>query len=129
MEDKKDKLFAMLEKVNVLHKLKSEDKELMGKPLMKRVMQVSQAASSNTAAAAAVRLGSMACVGNGLVRGNLLTLSCFTGTLAQQASSKPNVNNGPMIGDRVMIVWLWWLAVVVAGSWPPACNMAAVSAA
>lgn len=41
MEDKKDKLFAMLEKVNVLHKLKSEDKELIGKPLMKRVMQVS----------------------------------------------------------------------------------------
>lgn len=40
MEDKKDKLFAMLEKVKVLHKLKSEDKELMGKPLMKRVMQV-----------------------------------------------------------------------------------------
>lgn len=40
MEDKKDKLFAMLEKVNVLHKLKSEDKELIGKPLMKRVMQV-----------------------------------------------------------------------------------------
>lgn len=39
MEDKKDKLFAMLEKVNVLHKLKSEDKELIGKPLMKRVMQ------------------------------------------------------------------------------------------
>lgn len=40
MEDKKDKLFAMLEKVGVLSKLKSEDKELIGKPLMKRVMQV-----------------------------------------------------------------------------------------
>jgi elongation factor 2 len=40
MEDKKDKLFAMLEKVGVLKKLKAEDKELVGKPLMKRVMQV-----------------------------------------------------------------------------------------
>jgi elongation factor 2 len=40
MEDKKDKLFAMLEKVGVLSKLKAEDKELVGKPLMKRVMQV-----------------------------------------------------------------------------------------
>jgi hypothetical protein len=40
MEDKKDKLFALLEKVKVLHKLKTEDKELMGKPLMKRCMQV-----------------------------------------------------------------------------------------
>jgi elongation factor 2 len=39
MEDKKDKLFAMLEKVGVLKKLKAEDKELVGKPLMKRVMQ------------------------------------------------------------------------------------------
>lgn len=40
MKDAKPQLFAMLEKVNVLHKLKSEDKELVGKPLMKRVMQV-----------------------------------------------------------------------------------------
>jgi hypothetical protein len=40
MEDKKDKLFAMLEKVGVLSKLKADDKELVGKPLMKRVMQV-----------------------------------------------------------------------------------------
>ena len=39
MNDNKDKLFPMLEKLNVLHKLKSEDKELSGKPLMKRVMQ------------------------------------------------------------------------------------------
>jgi hypothetical protein len=42
MEDKKDKLFDMLKKINVYDKLKSEDRELVGKPLMKRVMQVRQ---------------------------------------------------------------------------------------
>lgn len=40
MEDKKDKLFDMLKKINVFDKLKADDKELTGKPLMKRVMQV-----------------------------------------------------------------------------------------
>lgn len=39
MNDNKEKLFAMLEKVNCLHKLKADDKELVAKPLMKRVMQ------------------------------------------------------------------------------------------
>ncbi len=39
MKDAKDKLFPMLEKLNVLNKLKTEDKELSGKPLMKRIMQ------------------------------------------------------------------------------------------
>lgn len=39
MKDAKDKLFPMLEKLNVYSKLKAEDKELTGKPLMKRVMQ------------------------------------------------------------------------------------------
>lgn len=39
MNDAKDKLFPMLEKLNVLSKLKSDDKELVGKPLMKRIMQ------------------------------------------------------------------------------------------
>lgn len=39
MNDNKDKLFALLEKLEVLKKLKPEDKELTGKPLMKRVMQ------------------------------------------------------------------------------------------
>lgn len=39
MNDNKAKLFPMLEKLNVLSKLKPEDKELVGKPLMKRVMQ------------------------------------------------------------------------------------------
>ena len=39
MNDNKAKLFPMLEKLGVLHKLKVEDKELIGKPLMKRVMQ------------------------------------------------------------------------------------------
>ncbi|GKA61047.1 elongation factor 2 [Tanacetum coccineum] len=37
MNDKKDELWRMLENVDV--KMKSEEKELMGKPLMKRVMQ------------------------------------------------------------------------------------------
>ncbi len=40
MNDNKDKLFELLKKLGVLKKLKNEDKELMGKPLMKRVMQV-----------------------------------------------------------------------------------------
>jgi elongation factor 2 len=40
MKDSKDQLFAMLQKVNVLNRLKTEDKELVGKPLMKRCMQV-----------------------------------------------------------------------------------------
>eukprot|EP00798_Chlamydomonas_sp_ICE-L_P019978 gene19978-26689_t len=39
MQDQKDKLFPMLEKLNVLKLLKAEDKELVGKPLMKRIMQ------------------------------------------------------------------------------------------
>ena len=39
MNDNKAKLFPMLEKLNVFSKLKPEDKELIGKPLMKRVMQ------------------------------------------------------------------------------------------
>lgn len=39
MNDNKEKLFALLEKLEVLKKLKPEDKELTGKPLMKRVMQ------------------------------------------------------------------------------------------
>jgi len=39
MNDNKAKLFPMLEKLDVLKKLKPEDKELIGKPLMKRVMQ------------------------------------------------------------------------------------------
>jgi elongation factor 2 len=39
MNDKKDALWKLLEKLEVLGKLKSDDKELVGKPLMKRVMQ------------------------------------------------------------------------------------------
>ena len=39
MNDNKAKLFPMLEKLGVFSKLKTEDKELIGKPLMKRVMQ------------------------------------------------------------------------------------------
>ncbi|GLC45091.1 hypothetical protein PLESTB_001467300 [Pleodorina starrii] len=39
MKDAKDKLWPMLEKLNVIGRLKSEDKELSGKPLMKRIMQ------------------------------------------------------------------------------------------
>jgi elongation factor 2 len=40
MNDQKEKLFAMCDKVGVLSKLSTQDKELIGKPLMKRVMQV-----------------------------------------------------------------------------------------
>ncbi|KAI3426362.1 hypothetical protein D9Q98_008734 [Chlorella vulgaris] len=39
MNDNKEKLFALLEKLEVMKKLKPDDKELIGKPLMKRVMQ------------------------------------------------------------------------------------------
>jgi elongation factor 2 len=57
MEDKKDKLFDMLKKINVYDKLKSEDRELVGKPLMKRVMQVRGIAAS----ALAVYAGNSCC--------------------------------------------------------------------
>lgn len=40
MNDNKDKLFPMLQKLNVLDKLSTADKELSAKPLMKRCMQV-----------------------------------------------------------------------------------------
>ena len=40
MNDQKDKLFAMCEKLGFLSKLSAADKELTAKPLMKRVMQV-----------------------------------------------------------------------------------------
>jgi len=39
MNDEREKLFALLDKLEVTGKLKPEDKELIGKPLMKRVMQ------------------------------------------------------------------------------------------
>jgi len=39
MNDNREKLFGLLEKLEVASKLKSDDKELIGKPLMKRVMQ------------------------------------------------------------------------------------------
>jgi elongation factor 2 len=39
MSDKKAAVFSMLEKCNVLGDLKSDDKELVGKPFMKRCMQ------------------------------------------------------------------------------------------
>lgn len=39
MNDNRDKLYAMLEKLGVKDKLKAEDLALSGKPLMKRVMQ------------------------------------------------------------------------------------------
>lgn len=39
MRDDRAKLFPMLEKLNVMGKLKADDKELTGKPLMKRIMQ------------------------------------------------------------------------------------------
>jgi elongation factor 2 len=40
MNDQKDKLIAMCDKLGVTGKLSPQDKELTGKPLMKRVMQV-----------------------------------------------------------------------------------------
>ncbi|KAK9826819.1 hypothetical protein WJX81_004081 [Elliptochloris bilobata] len=39
MNDNKKKLFEMCDKLGISGKLKAEDKELVGKPLMKRVMQ------------------------------------------------------------------------------------------
>ena len=39
MNDEREKLFGLLDKLEVTGKLKPEDKELIGKPLMKRVMQ------------------------------------------------------------------------------------------
>lgn len=39
MQDNREKLFPMLEKLNVMSKLRTEDKELTGKPFMKRIMQ------------------------------------------------------------------------------------------
>jgi elongation factor 2 len=39
MNEQKDKLFDFLKKLNVFSKLKPDDKDLTGKPLMKRVMQ------------------------------------------------------------------------------------------
>eukprot|EP00983_Pelagomonas_calceolata_P057645 1145159-Pelagomonas_calceolata.AAC.7 len=39
MSDKKDKLWPMLEKLGIANKLKHDDRELNGKPLMKRIMQ------------------------------------------------------------------------------------------
>jgi elongation factor 2 len=39
MSDQKDKLFAMTDKLGISGKLRAEDKELTGKPLMKRILQ------------------------------------------------------------------------------------------
>lgn len=39
MSDSREKLFPMLEKLQVLSKLKPDDKELTAKPFMKRIMQ------------------------------------------------------------------------------------------
>lgn len=39
MNDNKAKLWAMTDKLGISAKLKAEDKELVGKPLMKRIMQ------------------------------------------------------------------------------------------
>ena len=39
MNDNKAKLWAMTDKLAITGKLKAEDKELVGKPLMKRIMQ------------------------------------------------------------------------------------------
>ena len=41
MADDKKKLFTMLEKLSIIDKVKTEDKEKTGKPLMKAVMQAS----------------------------------------------------------------------------------------
>ena len=43
MNDQKDKLFAMCDKLGVSSRLSAADRELTAKPLMKRVMQVSGA--------------------------------------------------------------------------------------
>lgn len=39
MNDNKVKLFAMTDKLGITGKLKKEDKDLTGKPLMKKIMQ------------------------------------------------------------------------------------------
>ena len=39
MTDNREKLFPMLEKLNVMSRLKADDKDLTGKPFMKRIMQ------------------------------------------------------------------------------------------
>lgn len=39
INDQKDKLFAMTDKLGITGRMKAEDKELTGKPLMKRVLQ------------------------------------------------------------------------------------------
>ena len=39
MTDNKQKVFAMCEKLGIIGKIKSEDKEKTGKPLMKSIMQ------------------------------------------------------------------------------------------
>lgn len=39
MEDDRKKVFTMTDKLNITSLLKTEDKELAGKPLMKRIMQ------------------------------------------------------------------------------------------
>lgn len=39
VNDNKKKLFELCDKLGISGKLKSEDRELMGKPLMKRIMQ------------------------------------------------------------------------------------------
>eukprot|EP00877_Chromochloris_zofingiensis_P003063 jgi/Chrzof1/12758/Cz07g06140.t1 len=49
MKDSKDQLFAFLDNVKVLQRLKAEDKELVGKPLMKRCMQVRLVVVGNAA--------------------------------------------------------------------------------
>ena len=46
MNDQKDKLFAMCEKVGIADKLSAQDKELSAKPLMKRIMQARAAGST-----------------------------------------------------------------------------------
>lgn len=40
MNDQKDKLFSMCDKLGISSKLSAQDKELSAKPLMKRIMQV-----------------------------------------------------------------------------------------
>eukprot|EP00747_Dinoflagellata_sp_TGD_P135023 gnl/TRDRNA2_/TRDRNA2_175403_c0_seq1.p1 gnl/TRDRNA2_/TRDRNA2_175403_c0~~gnl/TRDRNA2_/TRDRNA2_175403_c0_seq1.p1 ORF type:complete len:849 (-),score=-15.13 gnl/TRDRNA2_/TRDRNA2_175403_c0_seq1:117-2663(-) len=39
INDQKEKLFAMTDKLHITNKMNAEDKELIGKPLMKRVLQ------------------------------------------------------------------------------------------
>ena len=47
MADDKKKLFTMLEKLSIADKVKTEDKEKTGKPLMKAVMQASSSTSGS----------------------------------------------------------------------------------